>query len=128
MSSPAKVEKKPTSPLTYFVGLVAIVAIVLFTWRELYKGVDAEKAAALAAQKEAEAQIKNGTYEFAKKWGPPRPGGSAPAGEEASSPSNEDVSVNHTNAVEAAAEPSAADASSKEPTSPEDKSSEKKVD
>lgn len=124
MNSPVKVEKKPTSLLTYIVGIVAIVAITLVTWHELYQGIDAEKAAALARQKAAEEQIKNGTYEFAKKWGPPTAGALAAShsGENANSDSTGEVTEKNKEAGDKSAE---VEANSKEPSSPEASSSKK---
>lgn len=122
MNPPNKVETQPTSVLTYVIAVVAIVLIALATWHQLYQGPDAEKAAALARQREAEEQIKNGTYEYARKWGPPPPAGASVSPAESVSPT-EDANKQSEAAIESIAEPAGKDVSSKDPSPEEPKTS-----
>ncbi len=72
MNNTMKADKQQTSVLTYVIAVVAVAIIGSYIWNQLYQGVDANKAAALEQQKEMEKQIKEGTYKYPPKWGPPK--------------------------------------------------------
>ena len=78
---PAETIGKPaTSWSTWLVAAVASIGLVAATWHQLYQGVDAEKARTLASMREADEQLKNGTYAFPPKFRP-APTSSNPPGE-----------------------------------------------
>ena len=75
-------EVKKTSAGTWLVAVIGALGLSDATYHQLRQGVDAEKAAAIAGQKKAEQQLRDGTYQFASKFGPntsPSPNPSAAA-------------------------------------------------